>query len=140
MIKKVSFFWMALIILSAGMLTHPCQADDLSRVDQQFGQFVQDWMKNLQTAYLYTQETPEVIQKEGQYVARYFYIDPGSMKTNVKQVSGELNVYTGVLEYREILYQSTGQTRHLAETGAYAPKCVRQMIEIFLYDKGTWVR
>jgi hypothetical protein len=140
MIKTVSFFWMAWIILSAGVLTHPCQADDLSRVDQQFGQFVQNWVKQLQTAYLYTRETPEVINKDGRYVARYFYLDPGSMKTDVKQVSGESNVYTGVLEYREILYQSTGQTRHLAETGAFAQKCVRQMIEIFLYDKGSWVR
>ncbi|WP_156887697.1 hypothetical protein [Desulfotignum balticum] len=140
MIKSVSFFWMAWIILLAGVLTFPCQADDLSRVDQQFDQFVQNWVKKLQTAYLYTRETPEVIEKEGQYVARYFYLDPGSMKTDVKPVSGESNVYTGVLEYKEILFQSTGQTPHLAETGAYAPKCVRQMIEIFLYDKGSWVR
>jgi hypothetical protein len=140
MIKTVSFFWMALIILLAGVLTHPCQADDLNRVEQQFEQFVQGWVKKLQTAYLYTRETPEVIKKDGRYVARYFYLDPGSMKTDVKQVSGESNVYTGVLEYKEFLFQATGQTRHLAETGAYAPKCVRQMIEIFLYEKGSWVR
>jgi hypothetical protein len=140
MIKTASFFLMAWIILSAGVLIHPCQADDLERVDQQFQQFVQGWVKKLQTAYLYTRETPEVIEKDGRHVARYFQLDPGSMKTDVKRASGEADVYTGVLQYNEILFQSTGQTRRLAEKGQYSAKCVRQMVEIFLYDKGTWVR
>jgi hypothetical protein len=140
MIRAVPCFLVIWIILSAGVLIHPCQADDLNRVDQQFQQFVQGWVKKLQTAYLYTHESPEVVEKDGRYVARYYHLDPGSMKTDVKRASGETNVFTGVLQYNEILFQSTGQTRDLAQTGPYSVKCVRQMVEIFLYDKGTWVR
>jgi hypothetical protein len=140
MIKTALFFLMAWIILSAGVLIHPCQADDLEKVDQQFQQFVQDWVEKLQTAYLYTRETPEVIEEDGRYVARYYQLDPGNLKTDVKRASGETDVYTGVLRYNEILFQSTGQTRPLAERGQYSVKYVRQMVEIFLYDKGTWVR
>jgi hypothetical protein len=122
------------------VLIHPCQADDLEKVDQQFQQFVQEWVEKLQTAYLYNRETPELLEKEGAYVARYFQLDPDSIKIDVKRASGETGVYTGVLQYNEILFQSTGPTRRLAEKGQYTVKCVRKMIEIFLYDNGTWIR
>jgi len=58
----------------------------------------------------------------------------------VKKSDGSSGIYTGVLQYNEYLFQSAGSTRQLAETGKFEPGPMRQMIEIFLYEKGSWVR
>ncbi len=58
----------------------------------------------------------------------------------MKPADSEDDMYTGVLQYREYLFESIGRTRDLAKTGKYTVRSVRQMTEIFLYDKGSWVR
>ncbi len=54
----------------------------------------------------------------------------------MKPADSEDDMYTGVLQYREYLFESIGRTRDLAKTGKYTVRSVRQMTEIFLYDKG----
>jgi len=135
------YFIMILIALSAGgIFSYPCQAEDLDTVSLKFQEFVQEWVLKLQTSYLYTHDKPELIQTSNQYTARYYHLDETSIKTEVKKADNSNQIYTGVLQYNEYLFQSAGQTRQLAETGKFAVKSMKQMTEIFLYEKGSWVR
>lgn len=132
---------MILVILSLwAVFPCPCQADDPDTVNLKFQEFVQEWVAKLQSSYLYTRDKPELVEAKNQYIARYYHLDETSIKTEVKKSDNSNQVYTGVLQYNEFLFQSTGTTRQLAETGKFKAGSMRQMTEIFLYEKGSWVR
>jgi hypothetical protein len=129
-----------LVLCLTGLSPFPCQAEDKQTVSIEFQRFVQKWVDTLQKSYKYTQDAPELIVKGNQHIARYFHLDASSIKTEVKKAENTKDMYTGVLQYREYLFQSIGKTRDLAASGDYTVRSVRQMTEIFLYDNGTWVR
>lgn len=129
-----------LIILMAVIFLPPCLADDFDIVNTKFQRFSQEWVIKLQTSYLYTRNSPNIVKKGNQYLAAYYYLDESSIKTNVKQAKESSNIYTGLLQYNEYLLQSTGQTKHLAKSGQFSAKSLKQMTEIFLYKDGSWIR
>ena len=134
------YFIMALMALWIGVVSSPCQAEDLDTVSLKFKEFAEEWVGKLQASYLYTHDNPELVQTGNQYTVRYYHLDQTSIKTEVKKADHSNQIYTGVLQYNEYLFQSTGQTRQSAETGKFSVKSMKQMSEIFLYEKGSWVR
>lgn len=124
----------------AGLFSYPCQADDFDTVSSSFKKFSRDWVTRLQSSYLYTQDSPGIVKKNGQYVASFDHLDENSVKTSVKKADGPGRIYTGLLQYNEYLFQSTGKTRDLAGAGRFTAKSMKQMTEIFLYKDGAWMR
>ena len=131
-----------LILLSAIFFsTTPCHAqDEQTRVTAAFQAFTTDWVRQVSAAYLHHRNTPKVEHRSGIYLASYHILDTNSMRWDVKPAAGQPGVYTGVLFYNEHLVQSRGETRETAVSGEYTTVSVRQMMEIFLYENGRWVR
>jgi hypothetical protein len=129
-----------LAVCLAGICSFPCQAEDQETVSLKFKHFAGKWIGTLQDAYLHTKDAPKLVITEDQYAARYYYLDESSIKTSVKKAGGTGNMYTGMLQYKEYLLESTGKTRDLAESGKFTVRSVKQMTEIFLYDNGSWER
>lgn len=137
---KPWIFLVILILLTSGPSLGSCLANDLHLADTQFKTFGKSWVQKIQSAYLYSREHPKIEPDGTIYVASYYYIDPASVRTDVQQAPGSDQIYTGVLHYNEYLFQSRGNTREQALAGQYAPFSMKQMMEIFLYQDGSWVR
>lgn len=123
------------ILLAAAPICRAAQAD---AVDQAFLSFSNTWLATLQASYLYPREKPQILEEGHEVVARFFYLDPGSVRTKVKADPRNAGVYTGVLRYRECLYESRGSTRQKALDGFFTLVSQKDMIEIFLYQDGRW--
>ncbi|MCG8635896.1 MAG: hypothetical protein MI863_18830 [Desulfobacterales bacterium] len=132
------------LVISLALLIQsplPCIARESElRVKEAFASFALRWVAQVQDAYLYNRQSPRFEKTAGGVLASYHHLDRNSIKWDVKPADNLPGVYTGVLYYNEHLVQSRGQSESLAMAGPYSTVSIRQMVEIFLYENGTWVR
>lgn len=124
----------AIILVAAPI----CRSAQTETVEQAFLAFSKTWLATLQASYLYTREKPQILEGNQEIVVRFFYLNPGSIRTDVKAAPGNTGVYTGILRYRECLYESRGSTRQEALDGFFTLVSQKEIIEIFLYQNGCW--
>ncbi len=119
----------------------PCNAQESELgVKEAFQSFAMVWVDQLQNAYLYTSQSPKLEKKSGGVLASYHYLDRNSIKWDVKPAKNLPGVYTGVLYYNEHLVQSRGHSKPQALSGQFSTVSIKQMMEIFLYENGAWVK
>ena len=137
--KKWRFIglWIFLVLIP-GLL--PCQAEDFPVVNEKFHTFALEWVTKIQSSYRYSQENPKIETDGDQFIASYYYLDETSVKTDVKGAKNSNQIYTGVLSYNEYLFQSRANTRSQALASKFEPVSMKQMMELFLYQDGSWVR
>jgi len=117
-----------------------CHAEPQTAVEKKFETFALNWIFRIETAYLHTRKTPKIEFINGRYQASFHQIVPDSIQTDVKPASGSSTIFTGVLQYHEYLFQSTGDTQSRALAGPFEPVSLKKMTEIFLYENGSWIR
>ena len=126
--------------LLAGWATPGIARDGQETAEARFEVFARAWTQQIRSAYLYTRQSPRMEKTASGYVASYYDLDPVSVRLDVKPAEGLPGVYTGVLYYNEHLVRSLGATRDKAAGGRFSTASIRQMMEIFLYENGEWVK
>ncbi|MEH0019264.1 MAG: hypothetical protein V6Z89_06405 [Desulfobacter sp.] len=129
-----------LFVFLAGGATPGIARDGQGTAEDRFEVFARSWTQQIRGAYLYTRQSPRMEKTASGYVASYYDLDPASVRLDVKPAEGLPGVYTGVLYYDEHLVRSSGITRDKAAGGRFSTVSIRQMMEIFLYENGEWVK
>ncbi|MFV0423252.1 hypothetical protein [Oleidesulfovibrio sp.] len=80
----------------------------------------------------------EIVQENGEYIARYLSINTENLTTRVKQ-SAASGRYIGIIKYHEMVYEARGKTPSEAMSGQFDIVKARRVTEIVRYTKGSWM-
>ncbi len=137
--KQTTGLLIGLILMTLQVL--PCNAQESKlKVKEAFAPFALAWVNQIQNAYLYNRRSPKLEKISGGALASYYYLDRSTIKWDVKPADNLPGVFTGVLYYNEHLVQSRGQSEPQALSGQFSTVSIKQMMEIFLYENGAWVK
>lgn len=114
--------------------------ESFTTAEQRFSEFAMSWINRIQSEYLYSHQSPKIEVTATGYVASYHYLDKSSVEWEVKPAGGQGNLYTSVLYYREHLAQSRATTQEKAREGPFSIVKTKEIMEIFLYENGAWMR
>ena len=82
----------------------------------------------------------EVVQEGGQYVGRYYYVEPTSLSVEASPADpGSPFKYVGKVRYRECLYEVRASTRDEAMKGEGNMVKQRNMCELIQYKNNKWL-
>ncbi|ABB38485.1 hypothetical protein Dde_1688 [Oleidesulfovibrio alaskensis G20] len=83
-------------------------------------------------------DAKELVQENGEYVARYLLVNTDNMTTKVKR-SASSGKYVGIIRYHELVFEARGKTPSEALGGKFDMVKMRRITEIVRYSKGTWL-
>jgi hypothetical protein len=130
-----------IICLVLAAVPHPLRSNEYGQdPEQSFSTFAAEWIDQIRTAYLYSRKAPKIEETATGFVASYHYLDTASVQWEIKPAEGQDGVFTSVLYYEEHLAQSRAATEANARKGPFAIVATKEMMEIFLYENGAWMR
>jgi hypothetical protein len=85
-----------------------------------------------------SKKNKKLFQDGREYVASYTEVDMGSVSTDMKKAKAAGH-YSGVIRYRERLFECRGHDKKTALTANCEQVAIRNISELVLYDGVRWV-
>ena len=108
-------------------------------VHARFLNFARQWLQRINLSYRFTPDNAELLDRDGDYVARYYRVEPETLSVKVKPSSHQSTPFVGVMRYVEFEYECPGQTPRAALSGPCAKVRGSRITEIFRYAEGRWL-
>ncbi|WP_319776776.1 hypothetical protein [Maridesulfovibrio sp.] len=133
--KLLSSFFICLLLCSAASASQPGTPDELAA----FKNFAIGWVVKLNKSHIKGFSHMEIVlQKDGNYLARYHAISPDTISCKVKRTSAKSKGTVGLLKYIETIYESTGKTPQAARANKFKPVKNIRITEIFSNSGKGW--
>ncbi len=108
------------------------------KVAEQLALFADTKLESINANIQPSKHSKEVLQEDGEYVARYLWVDTKNITTSLKHRVPS-NKFIGIIRYCEMEYQSRGKTPADALAGRFSLVKQRNITEIVRYAKGSWL-
>lgn len=133
--KVLTSFFICLLLCSTAYGSQPGTKEELDT----FKNFAISWVVKLNKSHIKGFCRMEILlQKDGNYLARYHAISPDTISCKVKKTSARSKGLVGLLKYIETIYESTGKTPQAARANKFNPVKNIRITEIFSNSGKGW--